>query len=102
MIRRPPRSTLFPYTTLFRSVALLEVLDERALHVDSARGERPGLHRHQAETDSAALSPYRHGERRGAQARAGGLDESPAIECHGPPPLLGPISGWAFSGHPPV
>src|SRR3989454_6382119 len=24
MIRRPPRSTLFPYTTLFRSPALLE------------------------------------------------------------------------------
>src|SRR5256885_13168155 len=24
MIRRPPRSTLFPYTTLFRSEALLE------------------------------------------------------------------------------
>src|SRR2546430_5153523 len=34
MIRRPPRSTLFPYTTLFRSltgsiVALLELLDTR-------------------------------------------------------------------------
>src|SRR3712207_8478434 len=29
MIRRPPRSTLFPYTTLFRSaVAPLEVRDE--------------------------------------------------------------------------
>src|SRR2546422_6351332 len=27
MIRRPPRSTLFPYTTLFRSV-LVQVLDE--------------------------------------------------------------------------
>src|SRR2546422_7065138 len=27
MIRRPPRSTLFPYTTLFRSPALPEVLD---------------------------------------------------------------------------
>src|SRR3712207_7073228 len=26
MIRRPPRSTLFPYTTLFRSVALDEGL----------------------------------------------------------------------------
>src|SRR3712207_8202528 len=25
MIRRPPRSTLFPYTTLFRSFALLTV-----------------------------------------------------------------------------
>src|SRR2546422_5166726 len=24
MIRRPPRSTLFPYTTLFRSIALSE------------------------------------------------------------------------------
>src|SRR3712207_7033524 len=26
MIRRPPRSTLFPYTTLFRSVLVREVL----------------------------------------------------------------------------
>src|SRR3989454_4759881 len=26
MIRRPPRSTLFPYTTLFRSLALREQL----------------------------------------------------------------------------
>src|SRR3712207_7754316 len=36
MIRRPPRSTLFPYTTLFRSVGLLllgvlvDELDRRA------------------------------------------------------------------------
>src|SRR6202171_6727770 len=30
MIRRPPRSTLFPYTTLFRSgTGLLEVLERR-------------------------------------------------------------------------
>src|SRR3712207_7505738 len=45
MIRRPPRSTLFPYTTLFRSVArmdagLLDVLhdgrDERILAVREA------------------------------------------------------------------
>src|SRR3712207_6854394 len=43
MIRRPPRSTLFPYTTLFRSVVgdreqegrlLLDVDGER-LHIDS-------------------------------------------------------------------
>src|SRR2546421_9547457 len=27
MIRRPPRSTLFPYTTLFRSRSLVSVLD---------------------------------------------------------------------------
>src|SRR2546425_8943925 len=50
MIRRPPRSTLFPYTTLFRS--LLDVRKDRAwnesdqkargairLHPDGARSE---------------------------------------------------------------
>src|SRR2546430_11550822 len=34
MIRRPPRSTLFPYTTLFRSGA-------RRRHPCTRRGERP-------------------------------------------------------------
>src|SRR2546425_11622065 len=34
MIRRPPRSTLFPYTTLFRSLAVGHV----AQHGDAARG----------------------------------------------------------------
>src|SRR2546430_12635126 len=30
MIRRPPRSTLFPYTTLFRSMeSLIDALDKR-------------------------------------------------------------------------
>src|SRR5258708_31856172 len=31
MIRRPPRSTLFPYTTLFRSVARVAVFDRLGL-----------------------------------------------------------------------
>src|SRR5258705_6632704 len=31
MIRRPPRSTLFPYTTLFRSFALLGVRASRSI-----------------------------------------------------------------------
>src|SRR3712207_8660874 len=35
MIRRPPRSTLFPYTTLFRSRAL----DPRGGRVGERRGE---------------------------------------------------------------
>src|SRR5438034_11732518 len=30
LIRRPPRSTLFPYTTLFRSPALDDLAHERA------------------------------------------------------------------------
>src|SRR3989442_7015320 len=42
MIRRPPRSTLFPYTTLFRSLELqaklLRTLQERAFrHVGGER-----------------------------------------------------------------
>src|SRR5258707_12744264 len=51
MIRRPPRSTLFPYTTLFRSPQHrlepggqgLQSLQQRA-----GRGHRQGLARHQA------------------------------------------------------
>src|SRR5436309_5029624 len=37
MIRRPPRSTLFPYTTLFRS-------QRRDDLVDGQRQDRAGLH----------------------------------------------------------
>src|SRR3712207_8679196 len=32
MIRRPPRSTLFPYTTLFRSIKKQNVIEEIAKH----------------------------------------------------------------------
>src|SRR5258708_23747574 len=35
MIRRPPRSTLFPYTTLFRSLAL-----SASLHANRSRRRR--------------------------------------------------------------
>src|SRR3712207_7380336 len=41
MIRRPPRSTLFPYTTLFRSERLEEVLAARRGAPDRAVG---GVH----------------------------------------------------------
>src|SRR2546421_12782990 len=43
MIRRPPRSTLFPYTTLFRSI--LEVLDSRPV-LDAAALELLGWAAH--------------------------------------------------------
>src|SRR3712207_8660343 len=35
MIRRPPRSTLFPYTTLFRSLALAAKTGLPLIHLDS-------------------------------------------------------------------
>src|SRR3712207_7261739 len=41
MIRRPPRSTLFPYTTLFRS-ARTQCRDHHAAAEDGEGSERPG------------------------------------------------------------
>src|SRR3712207_9040208 len=40
MIRRPPRSTLFPYTTLFRSIQAV-VLDESGGVLGSSRNPTP-------------------------------------------------------------
>src|SRR2546429_7318620 len=38
MIRRPPRSTLFPYTTLFRSYAAVRTdAQARVVHVESRK-----------------------------------------------------------------
>src|SRR2546422_8959602 len=48
MIRRPPRSTLFPYTTLFRSTLSQIVAQELALPLDRVRIARPEI----------GMSPY--------------------------------------------
>src|SRR2546426_4288587 len=61
MIRRPPRSTLFPYTTLFRSVAGLG-LPRRAAHVvrdDAGEQAREVLGRDELGLDPEALL-HRH------------------------------------------
>src|SRR2546425_4358446 len=65
MIRRPPRSTLFPYTTLFRSTLRL-LADRRS----------PSL-------DAAQRRPHRrldHRQRRGVEHREG--DAPPRSEEH--------------------
>src|SRR2546425_7692847 len=43
MIRRPPRSTLFPYTTLFRSPLRLRRAESPAAPLCEARSPRPPL-----------------------------------------------------------
>src|SRR3712207_9135848 len=45
MIRRPPRSTLFPYTTLFRSLGLAWLFGAVALHTPGARELRRDIQR---------------------------------------------------------
>src|SRR5258708_31372207 len=56
MIRRPPRSTLFPYTTLFRSAALAEIRPTvrrpARRHGDARR--QPRLH----EVEVGAVHPH--------------------------------------------
>src|SRR3712207_8272974 len=51
MIRRPPRSTLFPYTTLFRSRLALALLREQGLPgargAGELRGQRAAARRHE-------------------------------------------------------
>src|SRR3712207_8180271 len=42
MIRRPPRSTLFPYTTLFRSQSLLVPINSTITSVNDLAGKRVG------------------------------------------------------------
>src|SRR5438270_3938820 len=54
MIRRPPRSTLFPYTTLFRSLAVDKAFQGRERVACAPRHRRsggadPAAHRHSAD-----------------------------------------------------
>src|SRR2546425_3038398 len=70
MIRRPPRSTLFPYTTLFRSepqeLRPRElVVHERAVRDEAEpqlRGQRPLVHVVPAQEDPALAGPQDAGD----------------------------------------
>src|SRR6266852_7145079 len=54
MIRRPPRSTLFPYTTLFRSRYRHD--DRRPDRVAGTDGGLPGAHRRYRDRKSTRLN----------------------------------------------
>src|SRR5688572_32276068 len=74
MIRRPPRSTLFPYTTLFRSqhAAQSEHREQRRQrHVEAAEGRERGREHRGRVVDGAqpASRPLEH-RRRAEGARA--------------------------------
>src|SRR3712207_7415862 len=46
MIRRPPRSTLFPYTTLFRSSLIIPPANDLRWPLDLRGGDRLRIHGH--------------------------------------------------------
>src|SRR2546422_5849713 len=64
MIRRPPRSTLFPYTTLFRSAENLSANLWHSAGVDLCdlgRGaDRPGALEHRSEEHTSELQSRLH------------------------------------------
>src|SRR5258705_1426674 len=58
MIRRPPRSTLFPYTTLFRSLAASRTFHPKSPFPVSAWV--PSRHRERSEEHTSELQSLRH------------------------------------------
>src|SRR2546429_5189152 len=59
MIRRPPRSTLFPYTTLFRSQRVVTASDDETARVWDAKAGQPLTEplKHEGMVRSAEFSP---------------------------------------------
>src|SRR5258705_7919780 len=64
MIRRPPRSTLFPYTTLFRSLGRMGRLPDFRLHwrglADLDRQDRANEAGNRSEEHTSELQSLRH------------------------------------------
>src|SRR5256885_10536442 len=74
MIRRPPRSTLFPYTTLFRSHCLQQVSERRL------RGNGASLASSQ-DFFVNADDPARHRDRKSTRLNSSHLVISYAVFC---------------------
>src|SRR3712207_7953313 len=89
MIRRPPRSTLFPYTTLFRShrhQRIDPLLELQALHVRLDDGQRPQLldqHLVHAHGAPPPASPPAHpaGDRKSTRLNSSHANISYAVFC---------------------
>src|SRR3712207_7248089 len=89
MIRRPPRSTLFPYTTLFRSreervedAEAVRRADRRVLHDRIERGQR--RLRHEAQRAGARRPhPLRQGrqDRKSTRLNSSHANISYAVFC---------------------
>src|ERR1044072_5592661 len=75
MMRRPPRSTLFPYTTLFRSRRSGRPDDGRRIRIRPADEERrrTGGGRHQRRRRRARQEARAAGRRRCLRSQAGAL-----------------------------
>src|SRR3712207_8375420 len=89
MIRRPPRSTLFPYTTLFRSHRLVQrarlpLVDQRPVVLDDAVADLVPAHRQRLrqvpEEPSAAVTED-HLDRKSTRLNSSHANISYAVFC---------------------
>src|SRR5256885_13253539 len=82
MIRRPPRSTLFPYTTLFRSQRLLDVVAHQVELVlpQPVRGVNGDLGGRQLK-DQPATACVDPGDRKSTRLNSSHLVISYAVFC---------------------
>src|SRR2546430_17202437 len=95
MIRRPPRSTLFPYTTLFRSCVLPEPGRDR--RGDS--GGHPAVRRENGVTLPALGCVAQRGA--GARGQSGAVARRPATASEpGQPPGASPMDTVALASAP--
>src|SRR5258707_4496779 len=78
MIRRPPRSTLFPYTTLFRSDAQ-EVLE--LLEINLLLGFHPGQHVTRVVRHRSGLLVSLKGDRKSTRLNSSHANISYAVFC---------------------
>src|SRR3712207_7983892 len=84
MIRRPPRSTLFPYTTLFRSWSAASVIDEQVARIREQVGDGKVICGLSGGVDSsvAALLTYRAvGDRKSTRLNSSHANISYAVFC---------------------
>src|SRR3712207_8049524 len=78
MIRRPPRSTLFPYTTLFRSTRLVVELVKQGLVHALMVAVYVGLHTQIVGQNQRPVAPGPSGERQPVDRKSTRLNSSHA------------------------
>src|SRR3712207_8903752 len=87
MIRRPPRSTLFPYTTLFRSHIVREATTNAVRHAQASRVDvrlamEDGMIRLVVHDDGSGMaSDARHPDRKSTRLNSSHANISYAVFC---------------------
>src|SRR3712207_8181347 len=81
MIRRPPRSTLFPYTTLFRSPVPLRPVDGRPVPREGAVQPPPAGGRAGRGVPSRRCSPWSSSVKRRSEEHTSELQSRQYLVC---------------------